>query len=80
MDDRGDFVIMVAFLLVIGFLFGMLVAGLVLEGDINDLGSAICEETHGQGSVFVSYRDGELKCSSPVESVVYDGLRVVQVD
>lgn len=71
---------------IIGFTFGMIFFGVMviifspLPDKISELGNGICEETYGSGSEYVSYNYGQLECSTVVDSVWYDGLRVVQVD
>lgn len=46
---------------------------------INELGTAICEETYGEGSEFESYRDKKVTCTDPRNQERFDGL-IVEVE
>lgn len=69
----------------VGFVVGVMlfmVIDIVMDDDYEmlvELGGAVCEETYGLGSEFVSYSEGVLKCSDPVDVEYYDGIIVKKV-
>jgi len=72
--------VLIGFLLfLMGMLIGMIIF-VVIEGDaINELGVAICQETHGDNAEFVSYHNNIVKCEiNNLEA--YDGIYVKVVN
>lgn len=48
------------------------------SNQVEDLGQAICEERYNAD--YVSYIDGVLECSKPIETTIYDGIKIKLVE
>lgn len=63
-------------LVIISFLLGALVIDLLLQGEIDELGQAICDEEYDMD--YLTYWSGELKCQ-PKKDIAqgsYDGIKI----